>query len=459
MSIFNNQFYPTPKHVLSRMGIDCYGKVCLEPSAGKGDIVKYLKDRGAKEVLACEINDDLRRILTHDCNVIGSDFLQIVPEQVSHIDLIVMNPPFSNGDKHVMHAWDIAPEGCEIIALVNWQTLDKHYSRSRKSLDWIVKTYGTKENLGDCFSGAERKTNVDVGLVHLFKPVLSGDANWDGFFVEADEELNGEGMMPYNEIRAVVNSYVAAVKCFDEVKEQADRLNQITQMVGYSGGFVCTIGRDDRIETKEEFAKSLQKQSWKYIFQCMEIEKYVTSGVMKDINKFVEQQTQYPFTMRNIYRMMEIIVGTRENVMNRAIVEAVDKFTKYTHENRFKLEGWKTNSGHLLNKKFIVNNISEQRYSGGGLAIRSWYSNVDNIKDLAKALCYLTGWNYNEVGHISDVTKDGRFTANQWYDWGFFEFKVFKKGTGHFKFKSEDVWELLNRRYAKIKGQILPEKI
>jgi hypothetical protein len=46
-----------------------------------------------------------------------------------------------------------------------------------------------------------------------------------------------------------------------------------------------------------------------------------------------------------------------------------------------------------------------------------------------------------------------------WYDWGFFEVKVFKKGTMHLKFKDEKVWENLNRKYAKIKGQVLPEKI
>lgn len=459
MNLFHNQFYPTPKEVLDRMNIDCYDSVVLEPSAGKGDIVRYLNERGAKEVLACEINDDLRKILTHDCNVIGKDFFSIVPEQVSHVDLIVMNPPFSNGDKHVMHAWEIAPEGCEIIALVNWETLSNSFSRFRKSLSVIVEEYGTKENLGDCFSIAERKTNVEVGLIRLFKPILSEKADWDGFFFEDDHEVDGDGMIPYNEVRAVVNSYVAAVKCFDDVKESAENLNQLTKLIGWSGGFNCIVGRDDRIETKEEFAKSLQKASWKYVFKKFNLEKSVTSGVMKDINRFVEQQAQYPFTMKNIFRMMEIIAGTRENVMNRAVVEAMDNFTRYTHENRFHLEGWKTNSGYMLNKKFIVNNLCEVRH-GGGVSIRSWYSNAENIYDLVKALCYLTGTNYDEIPDLQCVSDErNSFETNTWYDWGFFEFKLFKKGTGHFKFKDLKVWEQLNRRYAEIKGQVLPEKI
>ncbi len=52
-----------------------------------------------------------------------------------------------------------------------------------------------------------------------------------------------------------------------------------------------------------------------------------------------------------------------------------------------------------------------------------------------------------------------KFYPNTWYSWGFFDFKVFKKGTGHFKFKDQKIWETLNRAYAKAKGQVLPEKI
>ena len=48
--------------------------------------------------------------------------------------------------------------------------------------------------------------------------------------------------------------------------------------------------------------------------------------------------------------MLEIIVGTREQTMNRAIVEAVDNFTRHTDENRYGIEGWKTNSGYMLSK-------------------------------------------------------------------------------------------------------------
>ena len=52
----NSDFYPTPEEVISTMmmGENIIGKVILEPSAGSGNIVRWLKNNGAGEVIACE---------------------------------------------------------------------------------------------------------------------------------------------------------------------------------------------------------------------------------------------------------------------------------------------------------------------------------------------------------------------------------------------------------------------
>ena len=47
----------------------------------------------------------------------------------------------------------------------------------------------------------------------------------------------------------------------------------------------------------------------------------------------------------------------------------------------------------------------------------------------------------------------------KWFDWEFFEVRLYKKGTGHFKFKDEKVWELFNYNVARIKGFPLPEAV
>jgi len=485
--MFNKEFYPTSKETLDLMNLDLLGKVIYEPHAGKGDIVKYCKSKGSKSVSISEINDDLRLIASkYADNVIGKDFFDVTEKDVVQFDLILMNPPFSDAHKHIIHAFTIAPEGCEVVSLCNYETISK--SSSYRQLASLIRDYGTGENIGDCFSTAERKTGIDIGLVKLFKPVVSKEADYSGFFLddEQEEENHVEGIMPYNKVRACVNRYVGAMKVFDKLEEQQILINNTLRPLGISN-LSLAIGHNNEIKNKFEFGKAIQKSSWEYIFKELKFDKYVTSGVKKDINKFVETQTQIPFTMKNIYKMFEIIVGTSQETFNRALEEVVDNFTKYTHENRFNVEGWKTNSGYMLNKKFIVERAVEQRYSSSDLSI-IYSGSIDKLKDLTKVLCSLTGTNYDDVLDIKyspcDRNEDGylaskgnrikninkqvfgdsihkfdSFDSNTWYEWGFFEFKCFKKGSMHLKFKNEKDWYILNQAYGKLKGFTLPNKI
>lgn len=459
--MFHNELYPTPTHVLEMMQLDCENKIILEPHAGFGNIVDYCKSKGAKEVIAIEINERCREILKPKCQLINDDFFKCKADDISHINAIYMNPPFSNADRHIIHAWEIAPDGCEIVALCNYTTISLGNTRISR----LIRDYGISENLGDCFSDAERKTNVEVGLIRLYKPVANSNFEFEGFFMDADEEEEqGIGIMQFNEVRALVNRYVGTMKAYDVMMDQVSNVNNLIKAIGMSS-IDMKVGFNDSITSKEQFSKILQKRSWSYIFNKMNMEKYVTSGVMKDINKFVETQQNIPFTMKNIYKMFEIIVGTRQETFKRALEEAIDNFTKYTHENRFGVEGWKTNSGYMLNKKFIVEGIAELSWGGGSLQIRYDSYGGRRIDDLVKVLCNITAKNYDSIGTLyrfnyTKNTSDKLFDIepNVWYEWEFFEVKFFKKGTMHVKFKDLNDWYLLNKAYGEMKGFTLHEK-
>lgn len=458
--MFHSEFYPTPPEVIQLMNLDCKNKVILEPHAGKGNIVDYCYANGAKEVLSIEINKDLQHIVKQKSTLIGEDFFNCRSEQISHIHAIYMNPPFSNADRHILHAWEIAPDGCEIVSLCNITTITNQNRRVQN----LINTYGNTENLSNCFADAERTTNVEVGLIRLHKPIKNDSFEFDGFFMdEEEEELQGEGIMQYNEVRALVNRYVGTMKAFDRMKTEIDSVNLMIKQINMSS-INLQIGYDKDVTSKEQFSKIIQKRSWNYIFHKMNMEKYVTSGVMKDINKFVEAQEKVPFTMKNIYRMLEIIVGTRKETFNRALEEAIDNFTKHTHENRFGVEGWKTNAGYMLNKKFICEGIVETSWGGGALQVRHGAYNLNRIDDLVKVICNITGKDYNTIGSLYRFNFDKNHTKifplepNTWYEWGFFDVKFFKKGTMHVKFKDLETWYLLNKAYGELKGFVLHDQ-
>ena len=78
------------------------------------------------------------------------------------------------------------------------------------------------------------------------------------------------------------------------------------------------------------------------------------------------------------------------------------------------------------------------------------------MEDVCKALCFITGHNYDFVDSLR--SHHDREEWGEWFYWGFFRCKAFKKGTVHFEFLDEDVWYKFNQRVAELRGWELPKK-
>ena len=140
--------------------------------------------------------------------------------------------------------------------------------------------------------------------------------------------------MSYNVVRDLVNRYVQACKVYSELWTVKSRLNKITDsFFGNDLGIKTTLSYED-------YKKELQKSGWKFILNKMNLGRYTTRGVRDDINKFVEQQTNIPFTMRNIYHMLDIVVQTAGQRMDKAILEVFDRVTSL--HQRLLRDGWET---------------------------------------------------------------------------------------------------------------------
>jgi hypothetical protein len=502
--MFTKNFYPTPSHLITQMleGFTIEGKTILEPSAGKADIVNYLQEHGANTVEACENHPDLKEIVKIRCKLVEEDFFKLTKERASHYDLIVMNPPFENGDKHLLHAYSIAPAGCSIICLLNANTLQNRHTRHREELQTIIDAYGYFDVIENAFSTAERTTSVNVALVRMTKPGGDNRNEFQGFFMDGDpEQEQVNGLMSYNMIRDIVNRYTKAIEIFNEQLETAVKLREITGSF-FSEEIGFQVTQEGTAVSLANFKKDLQKSAWNYIFNKMDMKKHTTQGLREKINKFVEKQVNIPFTMKNIYRMLEIVIATTAQRMDEALLEVFDKLTQHYKENRMNVEGWATNSHYLVNKRFIAPYVFSSEW-GNRIGLNSYGYRDSLYDDLTKALCYITGENYDNYLSLSELIDSKYFLVNdkgyfqnsksydfpvkerwrasqtptldhdkypgckiveidkqwgQWFDFGFFRVRAYKKGTGHFEFKDENVWAMFNQRIAQIKGFPLPEK-
>ena len=474
MNLFteNADFYPTPTEVINTMmlGEDILGKTILEPSAGSGNIVSWLKENGAGEVIACEKEKYLQKLLVGECNLLAEDFLSVTAEQVSHIDYIVMNPPFSVGAKHILHAYEIAPVGCIIIALCNSSNLEKRWNKNYAKLQETIELYGSSEWIGNVFDTAERKTDVDVSLVKLYKEGEADNEFANYMFSNEDDALNAnetEGLVQYNIVRDMVNRYISAVQLFDETMAASKKINEVAKFDDSTGGFLpiefVVVNHNRKVVqvSRQQYKKQLQRYYWRIIFRKLKMDKYATNGLREQINRFIEKQVDVPFTMHNIYQVLNMVIQTTGQRMNKALEEAFDMICSFSAENSTAGEKWKTNANYMVNRKFIVPYMTDYdaRYSIFNDSVRLHYGgNVSRIEDVIKALCYITGTNYDDIYDLHSFVYKHKLSYGVWYEWSFFRIKAFKKGTMHFEFLDENVWMRFNQVVASQRGWVLPKK-
>ena len=189
------------------------------------------------------------------------------------------------------------------------------------------------------------------------------------------------------------------------------------------------------------------------------MEKYATQKLREQINKFVEQQINVPFTMHNIYQVLTMIMQTTGQRMNKAIEEAFDTICSFSADNSTAGEKWKTNANYMVNKKFIVPYMTSynSRYPTDYIQL-SYSCYEQQIEDVVKALCYITGTDYEKQMSLNSFIDDTRKNWGKWCKWGFFRIKAFKKGTMHFEFLDENIWMNFNKEVAKLRGWVLPKR-
>lgn len=469
--MFNKNFFPTPSDVINKMIVAAggskalEGKTILEPSAGKGDILQAVKSRignyRTPKLICMEIEPDLRAILLNKgFIVIGSDFL-VEPMQYD-VDFIIMNPPFDNGAAHLLRAWEVLRKG-KIICLLNAETLNNPYSEQRKHLALLIEKYGQKTELGKCFKGAERSSNVDVIMVVMEKTSENSfDFDQSGFErknMDIPEDLNKCTQLELiDPLLNRENRYNVAVEHLRIAMENLAAFREIAApLVVHLSDYKNQLADGKYNDILQDF----NNNCWQSILNLSKFQNYMTEKVQKDFLSKFNLQKNIAFTKNNMLEMFDILMQNKASILDNCILEVFDAMTKYYFENREYLEGWKTNDAYKVNMKVILPNTIE---IGFNQKFRVVYKYENSLNDIDRALCYLTGTKldsivsivkaltgaFDAIGHkITNNTKECEST--------FFKIRFFKKGTIHLTFKDKFVWQWFNCKASELRGYPLPE--
>lgn len=475
--MFDKSFYPTPDNVIEIMldglKIDRRTKV-LEPSAGKGNILDYIHDNlcrtecsswyargGLKEIpkhdqdklksklFAIEKNIELQGIIqAKGYKLIDEDFL--THESERSYDLIIGNPPFDKGHHHLLKALEIDPYA-EIRFLLNAETIRNPYSRSRQLLIEMLSERNTEYQwLKNCFSDAERQTDVEVVLVKVKAREKKNHFNFDFSGINKNEKMYTVNDIQNNQIEtadkisSIVHRYNQCKRVIAEIKSKE------AELAFYSNGLI-NQGLSVENESYESIIDTLRHHTWDAIFSQTKLSNIVTNDVLKEIKDHQESHYAMSINESNIFNLLMTFTMAAPEIRNKCIQSAFDSLTNYHEKNKVHIEGWKTNSAWKINRKVIVPWFADtQKYCSKRSGYVDWRKR-EKIEDVEKALCFVAGVKYDEIKDDCLSTKLYVYNAGEWQDSYFFEWKWFYKGTLHMKFKDEQLWNRFN--YEACKGK------
>lgn len=505
--IFGSEFFPTPRVIARRMvaKISDNAKYFLEPSAGKGDLADVIRRpvtyeefeaenprRAGAERDSYRWRDEDRRDVTVDVieahpalmavlrskeySVVGYDWLDY--NGTSYYDAVIMNPPFSCGEKHLLKAWDFLWNG-EIVCLLNEETLNNPYTEDRKRLARVIEAAGGQvEYLGTCFDTAERRTGVKVAMVYL-KKIAQDDTQemWASeakaekrYDVEVGEDPNmlairdnlGNMEHWYN----MANEHF--VKAAEHLRKAQLYMNQnkihdYQKHGSHEEDFqkIAGMALGNAHTARAEFLRRHRRLAWTSVFDQMEFNKWLDSKQQERFMRDVERDSTIPFTADNIKETLHNVFLSRKKLFDESVAGIFDELCSHAVENGCgpampaslrshwrRGEGWKTNDSYKVNERLIFPYGCS--YDKDFNSFRMKWGEADRLySDLDRILSVLDGEPFEKCGTIGGAMsrafeKKHSSQSTQVAESEYFEIRFFKKGTVHLKWKRLDLLERFN---------------
>lgn len=470
---FNNEtFYPTPKELIKRMAdkIKEDPSKTLDPSAGKGDLIEGINENrhgghysyaGSKirNVSAIEIDKDLRAVLREKgIQVIDTDFLAYSgPDK---FDLIIANPPFKDGDKHLLKAIDILYRG-QIIFLLNADTIRNPYTNTRKALVRKLEELDAEiEYIQDAFKDAERKTGVEIALVNIIverqveEDLFAGcedEAKESGHTIKEDYDLTTgkhiyEMVAEYNQIINVcTETIVTYYKNWDKVSgyiwlnKDPDRY-----IPGRSDMTALMQGQIN------DMLVAVRKNFWRKTLDFPEVKSRMTSKKKDEFEHTIDDRCNMDFTENNIRNFVLNLIDGYEQTLTEAVLSLFDKFTRHGYQNKNPREknihyfnGWKTNDAFKVGKKVILP-LYGTPFTGWSGEWKLSYDAANQFTDIDIVMNYFDGMNPNYLSMGDAIESAFKIYESRNIESAYFKIHCYKKGTIHLTFLDEDILRRFN---------------
>lgn len=486
-------FYPTPDNLAWDMAHSiedytahgyraAYPAPILEPSAGDGALARAIHmaagiyhdsktgelcrdsvEKAKQFDLDCvELSSDFRAKLKKDgYKVVHDNFLTFRP--TTKYAAIIMNPPFSEGAKHLIKALDIMQDGGKVRCLLNAETLRNPCTNERKELAARLEAlHATVKYYPDAFKNARRAARVEVALVSVDIPEREPVSR-----IRLDlKNETAERLKENPEFAALVSSdpITAAIERYNAAAEGLRRLYE--EYAGIKSLFsTASAGQKETPVTAftkpyNEAIKDLRGMYWKQLFEMPQLFDAMTYEMQQDYHKRLKELEGYDFSAYNILTVREEISRNLLASIDHEIIKLFDDWTNLHYNSEYSknvhyYNGWCTNSAYKIGAKVIFRCNAFDTW-GGDFCPR--YDVQSKLAQIERVLHFLdtngAPYNGDELRQALKAAQDAGQT--QKIKLHYFNVTFYKKGTAHIEFTNTDVLKSFNLYAGQRKGWLPP---
>lgn len=468
----NSGFYPTPSKLAGKMlgCVDWKGVyTILEPSAGKGDLADavdlHIRARSGKirsrisintnvPYLDCiELDPDLSALLRgKGLRVVHDDFLTF--RTVKQYDLCIMNPPFENGDQHLLQALSLMERGGQIVCLLNAETIRNPYTNRRKLLTQKLSQYNARiEFISDAFRHAQRKSDVEIALVYVNIPrkIYASDI-LEGLHRASENSENSASdpaaLASADWMENLIEGYEFEAKLGEKIIHEFQALNPYFDTGDKYGKplLSLTVGSSESGNNTASqinaYLSGLRGKYWGLLLQRPELTAKMTSAMQQDYQQKIRSLSAYDFSRYNIESVIREIAHQLTRGVEESILELFETFSAKhawcpeSANNIHYYNGWATNKAHKVGMKVII--------PSNGCCASNWsrekldtYRVTSLISDLERAMNYLDRGETSFHTPVDHAVRIANMKDTNKADFTYFTCVFYKKGTCHIKFKPE----------------------
>lgn len=423
-----------------------------------------------------ELDREISKLEHTECRIVHDDFLTFDTRKV--YDLIVMNPPFSNGDAHLLKAIEMMRRfGGEIRCILNAETLRNPYTNRRQLLLAKLTELGAEVSfLENAFSDAERKTDVTVAIIKI--SIQAAEIGESHIYERLRKAAEVKEAPPEDVTDLTVADFLEQIVTRFNVEVDAglELLREYKAMQPY---IMRSLSPDDKYNKPNltlrvgdqgsydapdpnKFIRLTRKKYWEALFTNKEFVGKLTSNLRDKYHGMVDELQDYDFTLFNIQQIMVDMNAEMSQGIQDTIVALFDRMTAEHSwfpecaKNKHYYDGWKTNKAHKIGGKVILP-------VNGMFSCYSWDKDAFNLRnaentiaDIEKVFEYLDG-NMSapvDLHGVLERAHDSGQTKN--IHCKFFSVTLYKKGTMHIKFHSMDLVERFNIYCSQKKNWLPP---